>query len=757
MPKKFTGENSKGRHLRVVAAAKEKKAAAQAEKDSRQRAKKEEQEAAEWAKGAKTGGRKEDQEAKRLEKLAKKKEAERLLQEEEKQLAHAARAKTGPAKLHPTSKPTQPLRGAEKKAATREAAVAQREAAAQPVPEYEARSIDAALDLIDTLSIDDQAAPVDRAQAKTASLAAAIDRHPERRARAAYRAYEDREYERVRLENPGLRMTQIKEIVWKSWQKAPENPINQALVAHNADQEQVRQVVAEHKKAMHDRLRVDREQLEEMPLATPEPDLPDQYIAHASDLLTQTVFSALLGGTALLAFCLLRFRWPDVYAPRARLLYAAPARVGKTLLGWIRMTLEAKDYELMYSVGLDALLVLRLFKMLGTLAAAGSLVGLLAVVPLKVLLDAPAPGSTPRSLYDAVATAALGSERPLVVHFAFAYVFTALVYYCFSRFAYQAIALRWHYLLRVRNTRPARSVMVTGIPEELSTEHALKDHFERCGCGRVVAVEIVPRIERLGVVVRRRAHVLQLIEEQVTLVLGNPCTAAGYDRELLASLLNAHDTRASFADAQRLLRQWALPRYHTAGGEKRLNLVLGQLEHLLRRFHHADGVVGDVRRAWFGSFDGSRDRSSTVGFVTFVDAASAHLAAQAFTYAQPFQLRAELAPEPRDVFWDNVTLPLSSRMMRGIVSLAAYGVMIVYWFTMAFLLSTLVSMDTLKKLFPGQPLFSDENKWLKGLLRFTTPTFVLSLMNACVPYILSWLAGVSGIQSRSGIQRSVLQ
>ncbi|KAJ2235267.1 hypothetical protein IWW45_002748 [Coemansia sp. RSA 485] len=494
----------------------------------------------------------------------------------------------------------------------------------------------------------------------------------------------------------------------------------------------------------------------------PPADLPNQYIAHASDLLTQTVFSALIGGTAFFAFCLLRFRWPDVYAPRGRLLYAAPARMGKTLLGWISMTLEAKDYDIMYSVGLDALLVLRLFKMLGGLAATASLIGLFILVPLKVMLDPKqfmdGEERNARSLYNAITTAAMGSERPLVVHFAFAYVFTALVYYYFSRFAYQAISLRWHYLLRVRNTRPAKSVMVMGIPEELANEQELKDHFERSGCGQVVSVEIVPRIERLGVVVRKRARLLKLMEEQITLMLGNPCDAPGYDRDQLQNALSSHDTETSFDDAKRLLQQWAQPKYRNSPkGAKRLDTLLSQLQHLLRRFHHADGVIKQVRREWFASYDGKRDRASTVGFVTFSDAASAHLAAQSFTYAQPFQLRTELAPEPRDVYWDNITLPLSSRLARGSISLVTYGLMIVYWFTMAFLLSTLVSMDALKKFFPHLPEYADKNKWLKGLLRFTTPTFVLSLMNASVPYFLSWIAQISGIQSRSGIQKSVLK
>ncbi|KAJ1960311.1 hypothetical protein GGI12_003871, partial [Dipsacomyces acuminosporus] len=485
-------------------------------------------------------------------------------------------------------------------------------------------------------------------------------------------------------------------------------------------------------------------------------------VMHASDLLTQTVFSLLIGGTAFLAFCLLRFRWPNVYAPRARLLFAAPARVGKTFLGWIAMTLHAKDFDIMYSVGLDALLVLRLFKMLGALAATGSIIGFCILVPLKVWLDTKdhsrANGDGKKwTLYDSIIEAAMGSERPLVVHFAFAYVFTALVYFYFARFAYQAISLRWHYLLRVRNTRPARSIMVTGIPEELATEQALKQHFERGGFGDVVSVEIVPRIARVGVLVRRRAKLLRMIEEHITVVLGNPCQAEGYDREQLCSLLTAHSEGNARDEACQLLREWAVPRLRAERGAKKLDEMITKLRALLSKFHHADGVIQRVRHEWFASYDGRKDRSSTVGFVTFADAASAHLSAQSFSCSQPFQLRAELAPEARDIYWENITLPLSSRLFRSGLTLLAYVLMAVYWLAMATLLSTLVSIDSLKEIFPKLPELARKNKWLNGLFQYTTPTFILSLMNVCVPYILSWFAALSGIQSRSRIQSSVLQ
>ena len=46
--------------------------------------------------------------------------------------------------------------------------------------------------------------------------------------KAAYKEYEERELARVKEDQPGLKLSQYKEIVYKAWQKSPENPMNQA-------------------------------------------------------------------------------------------------------------------------------------------------------------------------------------------------------------------------------------------------------------------------------------------------------------------------------------------------------------------------------------------------------------------------------------------------------------------------------------------------------------------------------------------------
>ena len=77
----------------------------------------------------------------------------------------------------------------------------------------EARSVE---DAITVLSIGD-------------SGGVSVDKHPEKRMKAAYAAFEEREIPRLKQENPNLRMSQLKQLLRKEWMKSPDNPINQAL------------------------------------------------------------------------------------------------------------------------------------------------------------------------------------------------------------------------------------------------------------------------------------------------------------------------------------------------------------------------------------------------------------------------------------------------------------------------------------------------------------------------------------------------
>ncbi|KAJ1944822.1 hypothetical protein FBU59_002494, partial [Linderina macrospora] len=197
MAKKFKGENSK------VTAAKEKKAAAQATKDSKKRSEREAKESVEWAVGSKKNDKKAEQEAKRQEKLLRKQEAEALLATENTKIAQSLKGKTGPPRLAP-ARPVHHLRGFEKKnsdqPATTDKPVGAEELAEEFAEESDSKHDSATDELLDKTA----------KQAMADSMAAVLDKHPERRAKAAFREFMEREKPRFKLEFPSLRLAQLK-------------------------------------------------------------------------------------------------------------------------------------------------------------------------------------------------------------------------------------------------------------------------------------------------------------------------------------------------------------------------------------------------------------------------------------------------------------------------------------------------------------------------------------------------------------------
>lgn len=72
----------------------------------------------------------------------------------------------------------------------------------------------------------------------TANSQDKIDRHPERRFKAAYNAYEERRLEEMKDEK-GLRRQQKIEQIRKEFEKHPDNPFNQVAGTYNMSKEEM--------------------------------------------------------------------------------------------------------------------------------------------------------------------------------------------------------------------------------------------------------------------------------------------------------------------------------------------------------------------------------------------------------------------------------------------------------------------------------------------------------------------------------------
>lgn len=81
-----------------------------------------------------------------------------------------------------------------------------------------------------------------------------VDRHPERRYKAAYAAYEARRMPEVEEENKGLRKNQREALIRKEFERSPENPFNQANARFDSTKEEVKELKEAERAKVEERL-----------------------------------------------------------------------------------------------------------------------------------------------------------------------------------------------------------------------------------------------------------------------------------------------------------------------------------------------------------------------------------------------------------------------------------------------------------------------------------------------------------------------
>jgi len=81
-----------------------------------------------------------------------------------------------------------------------------------------------------------------------------LDRHPERRFKAALAAYEAKRMPEIQQEKPGLRMQQRRDLIRKEFERAPENPFNQSTAKFDATKEEMAELKRQERDKTETRL-----------------------------------------------------------------------------------------------------------------------------------------------------------------------------------------------------------------------------------------------------------------------------------------------------------------------------------------------------------------------------------------------------------------------------------------------------------------------------------------------------------------------
>lgn len=211
MPKKFVGENSK-----AVVARQRKSASKEADTVKKQK----DEEDASWKDDDKRVNRKmqrqEDMERKKQQQVEKKAEKKALLEQEMGSIQVSAKV--------PASKITR---------AQIQTQTEKRNAAAQATtqktnkPKTKTHLDEPIQENINRMQPEEIANTIDEALAMLSTSDNPLDdKHPEKRMKAAYTAFEEKNLPRLKADNPSLRISQLKQMLFKEWSKSSENPLN---------------------------------------------------------------------------------------------------------------------------------------------------------------------------------------------------------------------------------------------------------------------------------------------------------------------------------------------------------------------------------------------------------------------------------------------------------------------------------------------------------------------------------------------------
>ncbi|KAJ1675020.1 hypothetical protein EV182_002095, partial [Spiromyces aspiralis] len=213
------------------------------------------------------------------------------------------------------------------------------------------------------------------------------------------------------------------------------------------------------------------------------------YVANGGRFTTQLLTPFVLGAGTFVLFCFMRWRWPSLFSARMRLKRTRPRKLPRTLLGWIMPVLRTPESFILHTLGLDAIMFLRFYKTCMFAFLTMSLFGLAVMIPVNWAWE---KNSKVEYSVLMLTINIRGSTSPFVIaHIVAAYFNSIVAYFFLNRLSFQFLSLRWHFLIKSRQSLVARTVMFENLRKEQRSASKLLKFVKALNIGRVEQIRII--------------------------------------------------------------------------------------------------------------------------------------------------------------------------------------------------------------------------------------------------------------------------
>ncbi|KAI2630105.1 hypothetical protein GGS21DRAFT_492217 [Xylaria nigripes] len=463
----------------------------------------------------------------------------------------------------------------------------------------------------------------------------------------------------------------------------------------------------------------------------------DQFLQLIQDpfntSLSEKAFWSSLGysfGAALLfvvLFCILRPHNGTVYAPRLKHVAEehAPPRVGNGILSWVSPVVKISEAALTEKIGLDANLFLRSIKMCRDLMIVLSVIGSAVYVPVNFFENV-------RNTNIMNTTNIFILLTPLGVwgtacwaHVIVSYIFDGVLCWFIWRNYGIVTRLRRQYFEspEYQTSLHSRTLLVTDIPPEYQNDSGVS--------------QIVAGIDQAeygsGVVARNVKGLPGLVKEHDEAV-----------RELESILAKYLKDPDNLPPKRPLCKtQKGDPDYTSVTKVDAIDYLTSRIRRLKENIYEKRKFV-------------HRQQTLSYGFASYQSIEGAHNAAFGAQNKHPQGTTIQLAPKPRDLIWENLSLNHKQRFWRTLMNSIWVIVLTVVWTVpnalIAVFLANLNNLGSVWPTFQAQ-LLKNPRAWaaIQGILA----PGITTLFYLALPVIFRRLAMFAGDSSKTAREQHV--
>jgi hypothetical protein len=492
-------------------------------------------------------------------------------------------------------------------------------------------------------------------------------------------------------------------------------------------------------------------------------------------LSTQIIIASALGVMALFSFCVLRFKWPKLYAARRARRKGLP-QLANSLFGWMLSLYNISEDEILEHAGLDAFVFLGFFKTAIKLLFICSVCGVTIISPIRLYYtgkydqdDDKFVGQLWKRYLGYVGDDGVSDHEPedfmnyLWVYVIFTYIFTMLTAYLVLKQTNKVVRIRQEYLGR-QSSITDRTIRLSGIPRDMRTDTALKEHIESLGIGTVRSIKICRNWANLDRLFDERDKVIQKLERAWCEYLG-PTWSKSPENGL--SLINTESSQPSEISLDEAEETAGLLTSSTGA------VQLGSSRRSYSRPKEKLGLFG-----WFGKEVDVIDRYTYrleildeeirtirleeefealgTAFVTMDSVASAQMAAQAVLDPRPHKILADTAPAPHDVIWRNLYMSTKERFIRTYSITLIIAILSIAMVVPVTSVASFLRIESIRKVWPELADLLERSPWASTLVTGILPPFLFTLLNFLMPYVYVYLSYAQGSVSHGEVELSVI-